>query len=91
MVVIKMRSESVRRKVQKIIDGDTFLVRRRVRGSQYIRVAGLNAPEKGQRGYMQAKRRIARLKGHIVTLRPKGKSYGRTVAEVIFKRKRIKN
>ena len=81
----------VRRKVQKIIDGDTFLVRKRVRGSQYIRVAGLNAPEKGQRGYMQAKRRIARLKGHIVTLRPKGKSYGRTVAEVIFKRKRIKN
>ena len=77
--------------MQKIIDGDTFLVRKRVRGSQYIRVAGLNAPEKGQRGYMQAKRRIARLKGHIVTLRPKGKSYGRTVAEVIFKRKRIKN
>jgi len=82
--------KSVRRKVQKIIDGDTFLVRRRVNGSQYIRVAGLNAPEKGQRGYMQAKRRLAKLKGHVVTLRPKGKSYGRTVAEVIFKRKKLR-
>ncbi len=76
--------------MQKIIDGDTFVIRRRVMGSQYIRVAGLNAPEKGQRGYMQAKKRLAKLKGQVVTLRPKGKSYGRTVAEVIFKRKKLR-
>lgn len=82
--------KSVRRKVQKIIDGDTFKVRRRVRGSQYIRVAGLNAPERGQRGYMPAKKRLSRIKGKTVTVRPKGKSYGRTVADVIFKRKRIR-
>ena len=80
--------KSIRRKIQKIIDGDTFKVRKRVRGSQYIRLAGINAPEKGQRGYMKAKKKLAKLKGKVVTLKPKGKSYGRTVAQVIHKRKR---
>ena len=82
--------KSTRRKVQKIIDGDTFTVRRNVGGSQFIRIAGLNAPEMGQRGYMPAKRKLQKLKGETVTLRPVGKSYGRTVAEVIHKRKRIR-
>ena len=31
--------KSTRRKVQKIIDGDTFTVRKNVGGSQYIRIA----------------------------------------------------
>ena len=84
------RKKSTRRKVQKIIDGDTFTVRRRVRGSQYIRIAGINAPEKGQRGYMKAKKLLGKLKGKTVTLRPKGKSYGRTVAQVIYRRKRLR-
>ena len=81
--------KSVRRKVQKIVDGDTFKVRRRVRGSQYIRVAGIDAPERGQRGYMTAKRRLGRIRGKTVTIRPKGRSYGRTVGDVIYKRKKI--
>lgn len=85
----KKKIESVRRKVQDIIDGDTFKVRKRVFGSQTIRVEGLNAPEKGQKGYQKAKKELSRLEGKTVTLRPKGKSYGRTVAEVIFKRKKI--
>lgn len=84
------RIKSVRRKVQKIIDGDTFKVRRSVMGSQYIRIAGLDTPEKGQKGYMASKRRLERkIKGKIVTIRPKGKSYGRVVAEVFYKRKRL--
>ncbi|MCH7649378.1 MAG: hypothetical protein IIA83_12345 [Thaumarchaeota archaeon] len=83
------RKKSVRRKVQSVIDGDTFKVRNRVGGSQYIRVAGLNAPEKGQRGYASAKQNLSKLKGKTVTLRPKAKSYGRIVADVIYKRKRI--
>lgn len=82
--------KSTRRKVQKIIDGDTFKVRNRVRGSQYIRVAGLNAPEKEQRGYMVAKKRLGKIKGKVVTIRPKGKSYGRTVGQVIYKRKKLR-
>jgi len=83
------QKKSVRRKVQSIVDGDTFKVRNRVSGSQYIRVRGLNAPEKGQRGYASAKQNLSKLKGKTVTLRPKAKSYGRTVADVIYKRKRI--
>lgn len=82
-------TRSVRRKVQSVVDGDTFKVRNKVRGSQYIRVAGKNAPEKGQRGYASAKKDLSKLKGKTVTLRPKAKSYGRTVADVIYKRKRI--
>lgn len=80
----------MRRKVIKIIDGDTFKVRKRVKGSQYIRIAGINAPEKGESGYMIAKKRLARLKGKIVTIRPKGKSYGRTVGDVIFRREKFR-
>lgn len=83
------RKYAVRRKVQGVIDGDTFKVRNRVDGSQYIRVAGLNAPEKGQRGYASAKQNLSKLKGKTVTLRPKTKSYGRTVADVIYKRKKL--
>ena len=85
------RKKSIRRKVQSIVDGDTFKVRNRVGGSQYIRVAGLNAPEKGERGHTSAKQSLSKIKGKTVTLRPKAKSYGRTVAEVIYKRKRIKD
>ncbi len=80
----------MRRKIIKIIDGDTFKVRKRVKGSQYIRIAGINAPEKGESGYMTAKKRLARLKGKIVTIRPKGKSYGRAVGDVIFRRKKFR-
>ena len=50
----------------------------------------MDAPEKGQKGYMSAKNKLQKLKGTTVTLRPKGKSYGRTVAEVISKRRIIK-
>ena len=82
--------KTVRRKVQEIIDGDTFRVRNRVEGSQYIRIADLDAPEKGEKGYAEAKRRLSRLKGKTVTIKPKGKSYSRTVADVIYKRKKIK-
>ncbi len=82
--------KSTRRKIQRVIDGDTFQVRRNVGGSQFIRIAGLDAPERGQRGYMNAKKKLQKLKGETVTLRPVGKSYGRTVAEVIHKRKKIR-
>ncbi len=83
--------KSYRRKVQKIIDGDTFKIRNRVSGSQYIRITGLNCPEKGQRGYQNAKNNLAKkIKGKTVTVKPKAKSYGRTVADVIYKRKRLR-
>lgn len=85
----KKRMKSGRRKVQEIIDGDTFKVRRNVDGSQFIRIAGMDAPEKGKKGYKDAKKKLKKLKGKTVTIRPVGKSYGRTVAHVIYKRKKF--
>ena len=43
----------VKRKVTKIIDGDTFVVDKPVRGSKYIRIADINTPEKGQRDFVE--------------------------------------
>ena len=85
------KKKSVRRKVQEVIDGDTFKVRNRVEGSQYIRIADMNTPEKGHKGYAEAKKKLTKLEGKTVTIKPKGKSYDRTVAEVIYKRKKLKN
>jgi len=84
------KQKSTRRKVQKIIDGDTFKIRNRVQGSQYIRIAGLNAPEKGKAGYSSAKKKLSKINGKIVTIRPKARSYGRVVGEVIYKRRKLK-
>ena len=85
-----MTKKSFRRKIQKVIDGDTLKVSRRILGSQYIRVAGTNAPEKRQVGYMAAKRKLSRLRGKTVTIKSKGRSYGRIVADVIYRRRLVK-
>jgi len=84
------RGQYYKRKIQKVIDGDTFKVSHRVLGSQHIRIADIDCPEKGQRGYLAAKNRLNRLKGKTVTLKPVGKSYGRTVADVSYKRKKLR-
>ena len=71
------------RKVTKVIDGDTLKVNKPVRGSSHIRLAGVNAPEKGQRGYGTATQNLrSRVGGKKVWVKPVGKSYGRTVARV---------
>jgi len=50
----------------------------------------MNCPEKGQRGYQTAKNNLTRkIQGKTVTIKPKAKSYGRTVADVIHKRKKL--
>lgn len=71
------------RKVKKVIDGDTVKVSSPVRGSAYIRLAGVHAPEKRQTGYQAAKNELrSRVGGKKVWVKPVGKSYGRTVASV---------
>ena len=71
------------RKVRKVIDGDTVKVNKPVRGSSYIRIAGINAPEKRQRGYQTAKSNLrGKIGGEKVWVKPVGKSYGRTVAKI---------
>lgn len=80
----------MRRKVKKVIDGDTFQTHRKVNGSNIVRLAGYNAPEKHHFGGKQATNRLRGLiGGKTVTVNPVGKSYGRTVANVYSSRKNI--
>lgn len=76
-------AKKVIRKVKKIIDGDTMVVSSSISGANYIRIAGVDAPEKGQRGYQTAKASLkSRIGGKKVWVTPVGKSYGRIVARV---------
>jgi len=81
---------TIRRKVKRAVDGDTLEVRNKIRGTNYIRIAGTNAPERGQKGYSSAKSKLNRLKGKVVTLVPKGRSYNRVVADVRHKRRKVR-
>lgn len=68
-------------KVKRVIDGDTF----QLKGGEYVRIAGLNAPEMKQRGGASAKQRLqSRMPaGKQVGLSlPVAKSYGRVVRKV---------
>jgi endonuclease YncB( thermonuclease family) len=54
-----------------------------ISGSNYIRLANINAPEKRQKGYETAKAKLkSRIGGKRVWITPVGKSYGRVVARV---------
>jgi endonuclease YncB( thermonuclease family) len=68
-------------KVKRVIDGDTF----QLKGGEYVRISGLNAPEMNQRGGPSAKHRLqSRIPtGTQVGLSlPLAKSYGRFVRKV---------
>jgi endonuclease YncB( thermonuclease family) len=82
---------TIRRTVKKVIDGDTFQTHRKVNGSNYIRIANKNAPEKHQRGGSQSTARLKKqIQGKTVTLQPVGRSYGRVVAKVRRNRRLLK-
>ena len=82
---------TIRRKVNKVIDGDTFEIGRKLQGTNRIRIAGYNAPEYGQKGYRSAKTRLNRLiSGKQVTIVPVGRSYNRLVADVRKNRRKIR-
>ena len=84
-----MKMKSYRRKIYRAIDGDTFETWRNVQGSHRIRIAGINCTERGQRGYSSTKKKLASYEGKTVTNKPKGRSYGRVVADVGFLKKRL--
>jgi endonuclease YncB( thermonuclease family) len=81
---------TIKRKIKRVIDGDTFQTYRKIQGTNRIRLANVNAPEKGQKGYSVAKQRLNKYKNKTVTITPKGRSYGRLVAETRYKKKMIK-
>ena len=80
----------MRRKIKRVIDGDTFETHTKVNGTNFVRLANVNAPEKGQSGYHSAKQKLNKLSGKTVTLTPKGRSYNRVVAVVRHKRKIVR-
>ncbi|MFQ5532206.1 MAG: thermonuclease family protein [Candidatus Nanoarchaeia archaeon] len=82
---------TIRRKVKRVIDGDTFQTHTKVSGSNYVRIAEKHAPEKHQFGGKQATQKLKRqIQGKVVTLKPVGRSYGRTVAKVRHKRRLLR-
>ena len=40
----------MKRTVTRVIDGDTFVVNRKINGTNYVRLANVDAPEKYARG-----------------------------------------
>lgn len=92
-VQVKERSKmtkSIRRTVKRVIDGDTFEVARKINGSNYVRLSGVNAPEKNTRGGPKATTQLrGMIGGKIVTVRPEGRSYGRVVGTVFSDRKNV--
>jgi len=79
-----------RRKVKQVVDGDTFVVGRKINGSNRIRIAGYSAPESNQFGGSRATNRLRGLiGGKTVTITPRAKSYGRVVADVRLNRRSV--
>ncbi len=68
-------------KVTRVIDGDTFMTGSRKRA---VRLANVNAPEKGSRGAGEASRALRDLiQGQTVTIEAVARDkYGRSVANV---------
>jgi len=62
-------------KVKKVIDGDTFQA-----GNRFFRLAGVNAPEKRERGFKKAKETLANLiEENELIVKIEGQSYTRKV------------
>lgn len=81
-----------RRTVTRVIDGDTFQVARRIAGTRTIRIANVNAPERGQRGFTSATSRLAsQIRGRHVSLNVVARDrYGRAVSNVRVNRRKLR-
>lgn len=80
----------MKRTVTRIIDGDTFIVNRRIGNTNRVRLANVDAPEHGSRQGTQATNNLRRLLGNgSVTLMPVGRSYDRVVADVRHDRRSV--
>lgn len=75
-----------RRTMKKALDGDTLELKKSINGSKFFRLQGINTPEKGQSGYLYAKRVLSSItKGKIFGLKIVAKDkYGRNVG-TLFK------
>jgi len=82
--------KKMRRTVKKIIDGDTFVVNRRINGTNKVRLANVYAPERYQFGGRKATNILRGLiGGEQVTIVPIARSYDRVVANVRVNRRSV--
>ncbi|MCQ1536095.1 thermonuclease family protein [Methanosarcina sp. KYL-1] len=80
----------MRRKVTRVIDGDTFEVKTKIGDTNRVRITGYNAPELNERGGKRATKKLKDLiEGETVSLVPKARSYGRVVADVRIGRRKV--
>jgi len=81
----------MRRTIKRVVDGDTVEVNRNINGSRYVRLTGVNAPEKHQFGGKQATNTLRGLiGGRQVTITPEARDkYGRTVGIIRRNRENI--
>ncbi len=72
---------SRKEKVKRVIDGDTFETHSRKKS---VRLANVDTPEKGQKGYGQAKAKLQNLIGgeEVKVVTKARDKYGRAVAHV---------
>ena len=82
---------TIRRKVKRVIDKDTFETYTKIQGTNRVRIAGMDGAEVntalGKKQRDQMKRNIQE---KVVTLQPVGRSYGRIVAKVRKNRKLLR-
>jgi len=82
---------TIKRKVKRVIDGDTFETHTKIKGTNFVRIARKHAPELNQFGGKQARDKLKRqIQGKVVTLQPVGRSYSRVVARVRKNRRLIR-
>jgi len=80
----------MRRTVKRVIDGDTFEVARKIGGTNRVRLANVNAPERNTKaGKKDTNRLRGLIGGKTVSVTPVGRSYGRVVAKVSHNRKSV--
>lgn len=80
----------MKRTVTRIIDGDTFVVNRKINGTNYVRLANVNAPEKYALGGRTATNVLkGMIAGKTITVNPVGRNYNRVVATASYHRKSI--
>jgi endonuclease YncB( thermonuclease family) len=78
------------RTVKKIVDGDTFVVNRKIGNTNRIRLANVNAPAKNQFGGGYATNALRGfVGGRKISITPVGRSYDRIVAEVTQNRRNM--
>ncbi|MFC1697109.1 thermonuclease family protein [Nanoarchaeota archaeon] len=80
----------VTRTVARVIDGDTFVTKRRIGNTNKVRLANVDAPERGRSGGTRATNMLrGMIGGKKVSVTPVGRSYDRVVARVTQNRRNI--